>query len=215
MRRILTAFLVLVVLALGAATWIVVRVRAPNADAAAAPGAARRGDWERLTPEGAARAQTAVESLAKAGSPASVTVRPGDLAAYVLAELAKDLPPSARDIEANIIGDLFYVRATVRPADMDAGALGTFAALLGDREQLTFGGTLDVVRSGLAQLRVTEIRVGDFKMPKALIPRLLRTMAQQARPAGVAEDAVGLAVPSYVSQVRLSPTGVIVSRPAR
>jgi hypothetical protein len=67
-----------------------------------------------------------------------------------------------------------------------------------------FGGTLDVVRSGLGEFRVRSIRVRDLSLPSAMIPKLLRQAEHGARPAGVADDALPLVIPSYLADARIS-----------
>ncbi len=160
--------------------------------------------WEPLTREGAARARTAVQRLGERSGPVFTNVRPGDLSSYIFEELSRQLPPSAENTEAAIIDDRLFVRASVKLSDLGgSGVLGPFAGMLGDRERVQFGGTLEVVRPGLAQFRVQNIQVRDFAVPQALIGRLISNVRRGSRPEGVSEDALPFVAPEYVGDVRI------------
>jgi hypothetical protein len=161
--------------------------------------------WEPVTPEGAERARAAVQLLSRPTGPVFTNISGADLAAYVFDELSKQLPPSAQQLEAAVIDDRLHVRALVKISDFDgSGALGPLAGMLGDREPVEFGGTLDLVRPGLAQYRVKELRLRELSVPSRLIPRLLQRVARGSRPAGLAEDGLPLEVPSFIADVRIA-----------
>jgi hypothetical protein len=160
--------------------------------------------WEPLTPEGADRARASVQLLARATGPVFTNIGGADLAAYVFDELSKQLPPSAQQLEAAVIDDRLHVRALVKISDFGgAGSLGPLAAMLGDREPVEFGGTLELVRPGLAQYRVKVLRLRELSVPSRMIPRLLQRVARGARPPGLAEDGLPLEVPSHIADVRI------------
>ena len=145
-----------------------------------------------------------VESLGQRSGPVFANVRAGDLASYIFIALAKQLPPSAEHTQAAVIGDRLYVKALVKLSDFGgAGALGPLAGFLADRDTVRFGGTFEMIRPGLAQFHVQEIRIHDLSVPRALIPKLVGTMGRGARPAGTAPDALPLATPPYVGDVRV------------
>lgn len=160
--------------------------------------------WEPVTPAGAARAKEAVARLGARSGPVFTNLSPADLTGYVLSELTKQLPPSARGIEAAVIGRQLWVRAQVRLADFGGpGELGPLGSLFGDAEPVVFGGTLDIVNPGLAVFRVKELRIRDMSVPSPMIPRLLRRVERGTRPPGLAEDALPLLVPDYIADVRI------------
>ncbi|HJR40845.1 MAG TPA: hypothetical protein VJ812_02085 [Gemmatimonadaceae bacterium] len=172
--------------------------------------------WEPLTPEGAARARTAVARLGERSGPVFANVRPGDLSAYIFEELSKQLPPSAERTEAAIIGDKLFVRASVKLSDLGGSrALGPFAGMLGDREQVQFGGRLEVIRPGLAQFRVQNIQVRDFRVPQALISRLISNVRRGSRPEGVSEDALPFMAPRFIGDVRIQGNRVTLYKVQR
>ncbi len=160
--------------------------------------------WEPVTAEGAARAKEAVAKLGTRSGPVFTNLSAGDLTAYILSELKKQLPPSAHDVEAAIIDDQLWVRAQVRLADFGGpGELGPLGNLFGDAEPVVFGGTLAIVNPGLAVFRVKELRIRDMSVPSPMIARLLRRVERGTRPPGLAEDALPLLVPDYIADVRI------------
>jgi hypothetical protein len=169
--------------------------------------------WEPITTEGAERARKAIETLGVRTGPAFTSVRPGDVSSYIFVALAKQLPPSAENIESAVIGDRLHVRASVRPADFGgAGSLGPLAGFLSERETMQLGGYFHVIRPGLAQFRVSQLTIGTFNAPATLIPRLIRGFSKGARPEGVADDGLPLVVPSYLADVRIAGGRVVLYR---
>jgi hypothetical protein len=169
--------------------------------------------WQPLTGAGAQRARAAIEQLRSGRGPVYRTVRPGDLAAYIVQELSQSLPPSADSIEAAAMGDRLYVRASIRTSELgDPGALGPFAALLGDRERIRLGGSLRIIRPGFAELQVKEFRIRDFPIPPALIPRLVRQLSRTPRPAELSPDGLPLRTPEYIGDVRIADGEITLYR---
>jgi hypothetical protein len=175
--------------------------------------AGREGVWQPLTAQGGERARRALGDLARPNGPTVVMVSAPDLGAYVYQELARQLPPSADSVEAMALGDQLHVRASVRLRELGGReVLGPLAAMLGDREWLQIGGNLRVVRPGLGELIVREIRVGQLRIPTGLIPRLLRQVSRQDRPPGISEAALPLRLPQHIGEVRVSGGNVTVYR---
>jgi hypothetical protein len=205
----------LVILALGVAAGWLLRDRIFGSARPAAERSAPTAQWERLTPEGAARMRTALRRLQDPRGPVFVTVSAGDLASYVLEQLRRQLPPSADSVEAGAFGDRLYVRAVVKPTDFGGtDALGPLAGFLGAREPMQFGGGFEILRPGLAQFRVQEIRLRDFPIPPRAIPRLLRSVGRGSRPEGLADDGLPLLVPQYIGDVRVEPGKVTLYKSA-
>jgi len=206
LRRVGCLVLLIVLAVIGWATrrqWLpllehkVAAVRAPATPAGVV--------WEPMTDSAAARARTAIEKLGTRAGPVFANLSGGELASYLYLQLARQLPPSAQNVEAAVIGDQLVMRASVQLTDFGGrNALGPLANVMGARETVQFGGTLDVVRSGLGEFRVRSIRVRDLSLPSAMIPKLLRQAEHGARPAGVADDALPLVIPSYLADARIS-----------
>jgi hypothetical protein len=190
--------LVLIFLA-GMAVAIYLYLERPRRDAETATAPV----WEALTPEGAERARASVQALSRPTGPVFTNIRAADLASYIFDELAKQLPPSSQNLEAAVIDDRLHVRALVKLSDFGgSGSLGPLASMLGDREPVEFGGTLELVRPGLAQYRVRVLRLRELSVPSRMIPRLLQRIARGSRPPGLADDGLPLEVPAFIADVR-------------
>ena len=173
----------------------------PRATASTADGLT----WEPVSDDAAARARRAVESLGRRTGPVFVSLPPGDLASYFYIALAQQLPPSADSIEATTIGNRMYVRAVISLDDFKAAdALGPLSGFVGRRERLQMGGTFALVRSGLAQFLVEDVRLGELPIPRGAIPKLLRQIRRGSMPSGVAENGLPFVVPPYVADVRVA-----------
>ncbi len=160
--------------------------------------------WQPVTDSGAARGREAVESLGRDGGPAYVDLAAGDLLSYVAQALARRLPASSSDLQATVRGEQLAVRATVALDDAKiAEALGPLSGMLRSRETIEMAGALRVVRPGLGELRVEEVKVGDLRLPGAAIPTLLRQIRRGEQPAGIADDALTVQLPEYIGDVRI------------
>jgi hypothetical protein len=144
-------------------------------------------------------------------------VRPGDLSAYVFQELSKQtLPPSTDSAEAMVIDDRLHVRGVMRLSDFGGtSALGPLGQMLGDRARVEFGGTLDVVRPGLAEYRLKTIRIGEQEIPPPLIPKIVTRIDRSSRPEGLSADALPLAIPDYIADVRIGAGKVTLFKGGR
>lgn len=193
---------------LGAAAWLfrgewepAVRRIATGAPSLADQSAAH---WEPVTAQGSSRAHDAIDRLGAKSGPVFANVAPGDLAGYVFDALAKQLPPSASNVEAAAIGEQLAIRADVRLADFGGPAsFGPVAGMLSDREPIQFTGTLAITQPGLAEFRVTSVRIKDLAVPSAMIPSILQRMGHVTRPAGTSPNGLPFAVPRYIADVRV------------
>lgn len=165
--------------------------------------------WEPLTPAGAARARVALEGLSRPAGPVFANVSGGDIASYVFESLSKQLPPSADSVQAAVIGDRLYIRASVKLSELGGSAtLGPLSSMLGDRERMQFGGTFHVLRPGLAEYQVKDITLRDFGIPTTMIPRLLRQIERGSRPDGLSPDGLPIVIPRYLGDVRIGAARV-------
>ena len=170
-----------------------------------APAVAAGPDWQPLTPEGATRTRRALEQLSQPRGPVFATLPGADVASYVFESLARQLPASADSVEAAIIDDRLYIRASVLLSDLGGTAtLGPLAGMLGSRERMQFGGTFHVLRPQLAEFQVKDIRIRDFSVPPTMIPRLLRKIERGSRPEGLSPDGLPIVIPPYLGDVRIA-----------
>ena len=172
--------------------------------------------WQPVTPEAAAAGRRKVERLGEARGPALVALEPAEVAGVVLEGSLRQLGAAGEGASAAVIGERVYVRAVLRLRDLGGDVLGPLAGMLGQRDTLLLGGTLEVVEPELAQFRVAEVRMRDFSLPPAVIPRLLRQLRRGAEPPpGVAADALPIRVPRQVGDARVARGRVTLYREAR
>jgi hypothetical protein len=172
--------------------------------------------WRPLSDADAERGRVAVESLGSPSGPAFATVTPAEAASYIFLVVAKQLPPSAKKAEAAIIGDRLYVRSEVELKDFGgAKTLGPVGMLLGERDSVRFGGTINMLRPGLGEFLVQEVKLGPIEVPTALIPRLLSQMKRAKTVEGVSRNGLPMVMPPYISDVRISNGRITLSKSAR
>lgn len=161
--------------------------------------------WEPVSPEAGARGKRALESFASPSGPVFTNLKAGEIASYVFQTVGRTLPASADSVEASVIGDALYVRAVVPIKDLaGTGALGPLGGLLNDRERISLGGGFRVVRPGLSEFQVREIKLRDFKVPSGAIPRLIQQMSKGNRPEGIAPNALPVTTPKSLADVRIA-----------
>lgn len=161
--------------------------------------------WEPLSPAAAARGKQAIDALGARSGPVFTNLKGAEVASYIFARAGAALPAASDSAEAAVIGDALYVRAIVpMKAVAASGALGPFGGLLNDREQLTLGGTFHVIRPGLSEFQVREVKLRDFKVPPAIIPRLVRQLDRDPRPEGVSANGIPVKTPTALADVRIA-----------
>jgi hypothetical protein len=114
------------------------------------------------------------------------------------------------EAEVAIDGDRVLLRAMVQLDDISG--LGPLRSMLKQRERLETRGTLAIVRSGLAEYRITSARLAEIEVPRPLIPRLLSRTGKLEREPGVSEDGVPFPVPPYIGDVRVARGRVTLYR---
>lgn len=203
--------LVLILVLVGVWYWYA-RVERPardrattTADATTTTTPSTASGWQPLTAADATRGQAAVQSLARPSGPVFANLTAAEAASYIFTVVAKQLPPSAKNAEASIVGDRLYVRSDVELKDFGgAKSLGPVGMLLGDRDSVRLGGTINMLRPGLAEFLVQEVKLGRIDVPSGLIPRLLTQMKRGKTVEGVSEKGLPMVMPSYISDVRIS-----------
>src|SRR3954470_24579110 len=161
--------------------------------------------WQPLSPEAAARGQRAIEGLSSARGPVYANLTADEIASYVVAAAGGAFPASADSVEAAVIGDVLYVRAIVPTADIaKSGVLGPLAGLLNERERVSLGGSFHVVRPGLSEFQLRDVKLRDFSVPHGAIPRLVKQITKGKTTPGVASDALAVPTPASLADVRIA-----------
>jgi hypothetical protein len=177
-----------------------------SADVSATTGATLTNTgWEPLTIPDADRGKAAVEGLAQRSGPVFANLTPAEAASYIFLVVAKQLPPSAKNAEAAIRGDRLYVRSEVEMKDFGgAGQLGNLGFLLGSRDSVLLGGTIQMLKPGLGQFLVQKVKIGRLDVPQGLIPRLIGQLKKANKVPGLAPNGLPMVMPSYISDVRIA-----------
>jgi len=199
----------LVVIILLVAVWyFYARVENPTTTTTAATASTATSvssGWHPLTDADAERGRLAVQSLERQSGPVFANLTPAEAASYIFLVLAKQLPPSAKNAEASITGDRLYVRSDVELKDFGgAKSLGPIGMILGDRDSVRLGGTINMLRPGLAEFLVQEVKLGKIDVPSGLIPRLLTQMKKGKTVEGISQNGLPMVMPPYISDVRIS-----------
>lgn len=161
--------------------------------------------WEPLSPGAAARGRQAIDGLATARGPVFVNLKANEIASYVVQAAGGAFPASSDSVEAAVIGDVLYVRAIVPTAAIaGSGVLGPLAGLLNEREKVSLGGSFHVIRPGLSEFQLRDVKLRDFSVPRAAIPRLVRQITKGKTTPGVAADALPVPTPKSLADVRIA-----------
>lgn len=172
--------------------------------------------WMSLSFAAGERGRQAVAKLRSRNGPALVRLNASEFASAALDSLLTQLPASTDSLQVRTAGSEFQVRARVRLADLGGrGALGPLASMLGDRERLLLGGMLEPTATpGLAQFRLTRVRVGDFTVPGAVVPKLVQSIKRRGAPAaaGVESSALPVRLPAGVGDIRAAQGQITIYR---
>jgi hypothetical protein len=206
-RRIGCLILILVIIA-GVWYWYAVE-NSPTGRNASATGPSTATSvntgWQPLTAADAERGRVAVQSLGRQSGPVFANLSASEAASYIFLILAKQLPPSAKNAEAEIVGDRLFVRSEVELKDFGGSKnLGPLGMLLGDRDSVRLGGTINVLKPGLGEFLVQEVKIGRLDVPASLIPRLVSQMKRGKQVEGISRNGLPMVMPAYISDVRIS-----------
>lgn len=169
--------------------------------------------WQPLDPAAGQRGKRAIDQLSSPRGPVFANLTAAEVGSYVVQAVGKNFPSSADSVEAAVIGDQLYVRAIVPTKDIaGSGALGPLGGLLNERERISLGGTFHVIRPGLSEFQIREVKLRDFKLPSGAIPRLMRQIKKGKPIDGVAEDALPVVTPKSLGDVRIANNRVTLYR---
>ena len=177
---------------------------ATNAAAIDIAGSTSNSGWQSFTPADANRGNVAIRSFNSPSGPVFVNLTPAEAGSYLLSLVSQTLPPSATNAQAAVIGNRLYVRSEVAWKDFgESRSLSSIRMLLGERDSVLIGGTIGMIHPGLAQFNVQEMKLGKFDVPSALQQRLIAEIKKKNSVPGVAQDALPVILPSYITDVRI------------
>lgn len=171
--------------------------------------------WTSLSVASAERGRKSVGRLRGTGGLAYVNLSAAEFAGAVLDSLTAQLPPSAESLQVRTEGPEFQVRASVKLGDLGGRAvLGPLASMVGDRERLTLGGTLEPTGvAGVAQYKLVRVSIGSFAIPSPVVPRLVKSMKGRASMPGVDVSALPIRLPAGVGDIRAAQGKITLYRP--
>lgn len=169
--------------------------------------------WEPLSPAAAARGKRAIDAMSARSGPVFTNLKGAEVASYIFERAGVSLPAASDSAQAAVIGDVLYVRAIVPMKELAAsGALGPLGGFLNDREPLTLGGTFHVIRPGLSEFQIREVKLREFKVPGQIIPRLVKQLDRGPRPEGISPDGIAVKTPPSLADVRIADHRVTLYR---
>jgi hypothetical protein len=168
------------------------------------PPAPPAGTWALVTPADAERGREAVERLRGSSEQMYATLTPAQAVGYLLQRTKSQFLSSSEGVQAMITGDTLHVKAVLSLSDFGgAKVLGPLASVLSARDTIQLSGTVSHIDTGYAQLRITDARIHNLRIPRGAIPKLIGELRRSA-PAGIAPDGLPFPVPSYISEIRIS-----------
>lgn len=154
----------------------------------------------------------ALASLGRPNGPPYVDLTAADLATLVQAALTRERAHAFDSVQVALLDNEVRVRGSIDLHDVPRSTFGPFANLIGEREPAAIGGPLSVDSAGQLLLTVTSLKVGQFPLPRATIPRILAA----AHLPGARDASVPLPVGQRFGDVRVSPAAVrLYKRTAR
>jgi hypothetical protein len=209
LRRLGCLAVLLIIAAVGWLTrekWLkIVPGARASADSSSATASSPDRTWQPLSPEAGARGKRAIDGLASSRGPVFVNLAPDEIASYVVQAAGGAFPGTADSVEAAVIGDVLYVRAIVPTKDLaGSGALGPLAGLLNERERVSLGGSFHVIRPGLSEFQLRDVKLRDFSVPRAAIPRLVKQITKGKTTPGIADNALPVPTPKSLADVRIA-----------
>lgn len=180
------------------------KAAAPVAAAGDADGAAASSGWQSFTPADAERGNAALQAFNRQSGPVFVNLTPAEAGSYLLSLVSRQLPPSATNAQAAVTGNRLYIRSAVEWKDFgESRALSSIRMLLGERDSALVGGTIKMIRPGLAEFNVEEMKLGKFDVPAPLVDRIVAEIKKKNQVSGVSANALPVILPSYITDVRI------------
>jgi len=145
----------------------------------------------------------------------------------LLAPLRRGLPASASTLSLAITETELLLRADLARSDfaVDAALRQLLDITLDGRDTLDLAGTVELVRPGLAQYRVSRLAIEGFEVPPRFVPVIVgalrgrqeaSTSAARTRSgadtARLAPDALPIPIPRAIREIRLAERRLVFSR---
>lgn len=152
------------------------------------------------------RGKTDLSALRKKDGPAYLTLDAAAVASMLSASFPKQLPASMAGLEIALVDDELRMRAVIDVTELAGnGTLGgVLGTVLAGRDTLRLAGTVQPLTEGIAEYRITALRVKGMDVPQRLIPAVLRTLRRGTRVDGLSDTGLALRLPPGVADVRIA-----------
>jgi len=174
--------------------------------------------WLPIDDAGFVAARQRVSPLAQPGGPSMITLDANELLSFLVEPFRKQLPPSAAAARVAVADGLLYVKADIPLDDLGGSTmLGPLVGMLNRRDTVIIGGSFDLVDGQRAQFLIQEVIIGDFSIPRPLVPRLIGKIRRGLMPDWVAENGYPIELPASIGDIRMRRDRITVYRaePAR
>lgn len=135
----------------------------------------------------------------------SVVLTPAEVASLVGSGLDGTLRKQLDSLQVRLLDDEIALTARLRTARLPKEVVGPLAVALREKEPIEATGTLRVIEPGRGEWRIRSFRLRDFPVPADLVPGLIGRALGRPR-----QDAVPVAVPPGIAEIRVRPTGAIL-----
>ena len=132
----------------------------------------------------------------------SVVLTPAEVASLVGSGLDGALRKQLDSLQVRLLDGELALLARLRTARLPQEAVGPLAIALRETEPIEAVGTLRVVEPGQGEWRVRSFRIRDLPVPADLVPGLIARALGRPR-----REAVPVAVPAGIAEIRIRPTG--------
>lgn len=155
----------------------------------------------RPTEGGARRARDKVDSL-NAWRADSVILTASEMASLIGAGLDPAFRGHMDSLQVELEEDRIRIQASFDTEQIPRDMLGPLGGMVDKREHLEAAGPVTVVRPGMAEWRIDQLKLGNFPFPRDVIPRLLE------RAMGSRTSSIPFIIPAGIRSVAIHPGGV-------
>lgn len=169
--------------------------------------------WLPIDDANYANAVARVAPLAAADGPAVITLGADELLSFLVEPFRMQLPPSAQAASVAVAEGLLYVKASIPLQDLGGGPmLGSLVGMLDRRDTVIIGGAFDLVEGQQAQFLIQEVVIGEFSVPRPIVPKLIGTIRRGLMPDWVAPNGYPVQLPAAIGDIRIRKDRITVYR---
>jgi hypothetical protein len=171
--------------------------------------------WLPIDDAGYAEALRRASVLSAPGGPGVVTLAPNELLAFLVEPFRQQLPASAVAAQVAVAEGRLYVKADVPLAELGATSmLSSLVGMVDRRDTIIVGGRFDMVEGRNAQFLIEEVVMGEFSVPKPLVPKLVNSMRRGIMPDWVAPNGYPVTLPGAIGDITIRKDRISVYRAA-